>query len=180
MPGLRCNLRGYRELRCSAGRRLGHCHRRGPFNLDETVTLGIVSATGRGLDAARAFQKFIQTDAAINPGNSGGPLVNIRGESGRGGTRPSPPPATVGPKASASPCRATWWSAFTTTLSARGALLRCSIRHQIPPLEQTGVAERRPGLDHGVLIKQVTKGGPAEKGGFEGRSTSSRPLTGSR
>src|SRR3984885_14780056 len=40
-----------------------------PFNLDETVTLGIVSATGRGLDAARAFQKFIQTDAAINPGN---------------------------------------------------------------------------------------------------------------
>ncbi len=51
-----------------------------PFNLDETVTLGIVSATGRGLDPRRAFQKFIQTDAAINPGNSGGPLVNIRGE----------------------------------------------------------------------------------------------------
>ncbi len=57
-----------------------------PFQLDETVTLGIVSATGRGLDQmqpygkSNAFQKFIQTDAAINPGNSGGPLVNIRGE----------------------------------------------------------------------------------------------------
>ena len=50
-----------------------------------TVTSGIVSAKGRGLDnlpnrTQRSIQDFIQTDAAINPGNSGGPLVNVRGE----------------------------------------------------------------------------------------------------
>ncbi|MBV9084158.1 MAG: trypsin-like peptidase domain-containing protein, partial [Acidobacteriaceae bacterium] len=49
-----------------------------PFGLQATVTLGIVSATGR--DVAGQFQHFLQTDAAINPGNSGGPLLNIRGE----------------------------------------------------------------------------------------------------
>ena len=51
-----------------------------PFGLEATVTAGIVSATGRDVAGAAAFQHFIQTDAAINPGNSGGPLLNIRGE----------------------------------------------------------------------------------------------------
>jgi serine protease Do len=50
-----------------------------PFGLDHTVTVGIVSATGRVIGQGR-FDDFIQTDAAINPGNSGGPLINIRGE----------------------------------------------------------------------------------------------------
>jgi serine protease Do len=52
-----------------------------PFQLNQTVTLGIVSATGRSLGGALAtYEDFIQTDAAINPGNSGGALVNARGE----------------------------------------------------------------------------------------------------
>ena len=51
-----------------------------PFGLEATVTAGIVSATGRDIDGAQQFQRFIQTDAAINPGNSGGPLLNINGE----------------------------------------------------------------------------------------------------
>ncbi len=51
-----------------------------PFGLEASVTAGIVSATGRDVVGAAAFQRFIQTDAAINPGNSGGPLLNIRGE----------------------------------------------------------------------------------------------------
>ncbi len=50
-----------------------------PFGLDNTVTSGIVSATGRHIGAG-PFDDFIQTNATINPGNSGGPLVNIRGE----------------------------------------------------------------------------------------------------
>jgi serine protease Do len=51
-----------------------------PFGLEASVTVGIVSAKGREIAGAQAFQRFIQTDAAINPGNSGGPLLNIRGE----------------------------------------------------------------------------------------------------
>ncbi|MHC5114309.1 MAG: Do family serine endopeptidase [Planctomycetota bacterium] len=51
-----------------------------PFGLEQTVTAGIVSATGRSDMGLATFEDFIQTDAAINPGNSGGPLVNLRGE----------------------------------------------------------------------------------------------------
>jgi serine protease Do len=50
-----------------------------PYNLNSTVTAGIVSAKARNLDT-RGIQSFIQTDAAVNPGNSGGALVNSRGE----------------------------------------------------------------------------------------------------
>ncbi len=62
-----------------------------PFNLNSTVTAGIISAKGRNIDvingsngndpqARTAIESFIQTDAAINPGNSGGALVNLNGE----------------------------------------------------------------------------------------------------
>src|SRR5262245_9567430 len=50
-----------------------------PFQLDQTVTLGIVSAVGRRVGISD-YEDFIQTDAAINPGNSGGALVDVRGE----------------------------------------------------------------------------------------------------
>jgi Do/DeqQ family serine protease len=50
-----------------------------PYNLNSTVTAGIVSAKARNL-ANDGIQSFIQTDAAVNPGNSGGALVNTRGE----------------------------------------------------------------------------------------------------
>jgi serine protease Do len=50
-----------------------------PFGFEHTVTVGIVSATGRVLRAG-PYDDFIQTDASINPGNSGGPLVNLKGE----------------------------------------------------------------------------------------------------
>jgi Do/DeqQ family serine protease len=51
-----------------------------PYQLSETVTLGIVSALGRANVGISQYEDFIQTDAAINPGNSGGALVNARGE----------------------------------------------------------------------------------------------------
>jgi len=56
-----------------------------PFGLDQTVTVGVVSATGRNRRIAdegieRYYSNLIQTDASINPGNSGGPLINIDGE----------------------------------------------------------------------------------------------------
>ena len=51
-----------------------------PFNLEQTVTAGIVSAKGRANVGIADYEDFLQTDAAINPGNSGGPLVNLKGE----------------------------------------------------------------------------------------------------
>ncbi len=55
-----------------------------PFGFDNTVTAGIVSATGRGKGLAtqtdERFDEFIQTDAAVNPGNSGGPLIDLEGK----------------------------------------------------------------------------------------------------
>ena len=54
-----------------------------PFQLENTLTVGVISAKGRSLgfsEETRSFENFIQTDAAINFGNSGGPLMNINGE----------------------------------------------------------------------------------------------------
>jgi len=50
-----------------------------PFGLSHTVTVGVVSAKQRNINAG-PYDEFIQTDASINPGNSGGPLINIKGE----------------------------------------------------------------------------------------------------
>lgn len=51
-----------------------------PFGVGQTVTMGIVSGTGRDKLGINTFENFIQTDAAINPGNSGGALINTSGE----------------------------------------------------------------------------------------------------
>lgn len=51
-----------------------------PFGLSATLTVGVISATGRAGMGITDYEEFIQTDAAINPGNSGGPLLNIKGE----------------------------------------------------------------------------------------------------
>ncbi|HEX4810203.1 MAG TPA: Do family serine endopeptidase [Bryobacteraceae bacterium] len=51
-----------------------------PFGFDDTVTMGIISAKGRSLEAGGHLQDFIQTDASINPGNSGGALINSHGD----------------------------------------------------------------------------------------------------
>ena len=51
-----------------------------PFGLAQTVTVGVISATGRSDVGVATYENFIQTDASINPGNSGGPLLNLKGE----------------------------------------------------------------------------------------------------
>src|SRR6266540_1801488 len=51
-----------------------------PFGLDRTVTVGVISATGRSNMGIETYEDFIQTDASVNPGNSGGPLLNVYGE----------------------------------------------------------------------------------------------------
>lgn len=51
-----------------------------PYNLNSTVTAGIISAKARALGGQMSLESFLQTDAAVNPGNSGGALVNAKGE----------------------------------------------------------------------------------------------------
>jgi serine protease DegS len=51
-----------------------------PFRIGQTVTQGIISATGRNQVSQNTYENFLQTDAAINPGNSGGALINTKGE----------------------------------------------------------------------------------------------------
>ncbi len=51
-----------------------------PFNLEQTVTSGIISAKGRANVGLAVYEDYLQTDAAVNPGNSGGPLVDLHGE----------------------------------------------------------------------------------------------------
>ena len=136
-----------------------------PFGLEATVTAGIVSAIGRnpGQLGARAFQHFIQTDAAINPGNSGGPLLNIRGEvigvntmiatSGRGseGVGFALPVNMVA-------------RAYNDVIRI-GRVTRGSIGVSLDRSVQPEVTLRALGVDHGAIVENVSKGGPAEKGG---------------
>jgi serine protease Do len=137
-----------------------------PFGLEATVTAGIVSAVGRnpGQLGARAFQHFIQTDAAINPGNSGGPLLNIRGEvigvntmiatSGRGseGVGFALPVNMVA-------------RAYNDVIRI-GRVTRGSIGVSLDRSVQPEVTLKALGVDHGAIVENVSKGGPAEKGGL--------------
>jgi serine protease Do len=137
-----------------------------PFGLEETVTAGIVSATGRNNITGSQFQRFIQTDAAINPGNSGGPLLNIRGEvigintmiaTQNGGSQ------GVG-------------FALPVNMAVRvyndiirdGHVTRGSIGVKWDQQSSKPEILKALGVGHGVIIGEVFKGGPAEKAGVHG------------
>jgi serine protease Do len=136
-----------------------------PFGLQQTVTAGIVSATGRSGMGLATFENFIQTDAAINPGNSGGPLVNLRGEVvgmntaistrnggnlGIGFAIPSHMVRTV-----------------SDSIIDHGRVSRGWLGVQIQPL--TDDLARTFGLDtaEGVLIADVVAEGPSAEAGLE-------------
>jgi serine protease Do len=134
-----------------------------PFGLEQTVTTGIVSATGRAIGEG-PYDDFIQTDAAINPGNSGGPLVNARGEavgintaivSGSGGS------VGVGfaiPTNLAKP--------VVAQLADGGRVVRGWLGVTIQPM--TAELAKSFGLDgtSGVVVSDVTDGSPAQKAGL--------------
>ena len=132
-----------------------------PFGLDRTVTVGIVSATGRTRVGVAAYEAFIQTDASINPGNSGGPLLNLRGQvigintaivsSGQG----------IGFSIPINLARD-----IMRQLIDRGRVVRgwlgIVIQDLTPELAQGfGVP-----AGQGVLVAEVAKGSPAEQGGL--------------
>lgn len=138
-----------------------------PFSLSQTVTAGIISAKNRTIEpgAGGQFQHFIQTDAAINPGNSGGPLLNMNGEvigintaiftqsAGYQGIGFAMPSNTV-------------VQVYNDLIGPSHKVTRGSIGIQFREGMSSAV-NRVYGFKNGVLINQVTAGGPADKAGLK-------------
>lgn len=137
-----------------------------PFELDKTVTVGIVSALGRDLNTPQQFQRFIQTDAAINPGNSGGPLVNIRGEVIGVNTMIATRSGGYEGIGFALPIN-TAVKSYNHIIRS-GRVVRGSIGISFPrDEEQIRKTLRAYGFDHGIIVESVVPGGPADKAGVK-------------
>jgi serine protease Do len=135
-----------------------------PYGLNNTVTMGIISAVGRANVGIADYEDFIQTDAAINPGNSGGPLVNIKGEmigintaifSRSGGYQ------GIGFAVPSNMARIVMNQLEKTGKVTRGWL-------GVTIQELTAELSSKFGADNanGALVGDVVKGGPAEKAGI--------------
>lgn len=133
-----------------------------PFGLETSVTAGIVSATGR--DIAQQFQRFIQTDAAINPGNSGGPLVNINGEVI--GVNTMIATSSGGYQGIGFALPVNMAAKVYNQVIQSGRVTRGSIGVSFPK-ETNPTTMKALGFDHGVIVQEVTKGGPAAKAGLK-------------
>ncbi len=150
-----------------------------PFGLDRTVTVGIISATGRQDLRVTTYESFIQTDAAINPGNSGGPLVSLDGKVIGINTAIVSVGQGIGFAIPASMVRR-----VMPQLVATGRVTRGWLGIRIQPL----TADLAPSFGvkegDGVLVADVMPGSPAETGGLksgdvilevEGRKTAEVP-----
>ncbi|MEO8557980.1 MAG: Do family serine endopeptidase [Rhodospirillales bacterium] len=136
-----------------------------PFGLGQTVTSGIVSATGRSGLKIEGYEDFIQTDASINPGNSGGALVNLRGELiGINTAILAPSGGNVG-IGFAVPIRMA--HIVADQLVAYGKVQRGRVGVQIQDV--TPDIAGAMGLDKvgGALIARVEPGSPADKAGLK-------------
>ena len=136
-----------------------------PFALNQTVTMGMISAVGRANVGIADYEDFIQTDAAINPGNSGGALINARGEligintailSRTGGYQ------GIGFAVPSSMAKQVMDSLLKYKKVVRG-WLGVSIQEVTSDLaEEFGVKDLK-----GSLVSGVMKGSPAEKAGIK-------------
>ncbi|MBS1856292.1 MAG: DegQ family serine endoprotease [Acidobacteria bacterium] len=138
-----------------------------PFGIGRTLTMGIISATGRGGLGIEDYEDFLQTDAAINPGNSGGALVNVRGElvgintaiiAGGGGGNQG-----VGFAIPVNMARA-----VMDQIIEHGKVLRGSIGVLIQPV--TPALAKSFGLTgepRGALVANVTPDSPADRAGLK-------------
>lgn len=134
-----------------------------PFGLEASVTAGIVSATGRDI-SAQQFQRFIQTDAAINPGNSGGPLVNINGEVI--GVNTMIATSSGGYQGIGFALPINMAAKVYNQVIQTGRVSRGSIGVSFPK-EMKPEALKALGFENGVIVTEVTPGGPAEKAGLQ-------------
>jgi serine protease Do len=134
-----------------------------PFGLQETVTAGIVSAMNRA-NIGEQFQRFIQTDAAINPGNSGGPLLNIRGEVI--GINTMIATRSGGYEGIGFALPVNMMVRVYNDIIRDGHVTRGSIGIGWQPNTKPE-ALKAMGFDHGVIISDVHKDGPADKAGVK-------------
>lgn len=136
-----------------------------PFGLTQTVTAGIISATGRANVGIADYEDFIQTDAAINPGNSGGPLVNLNGE-------------VIGINTAIFTRTGGYMGVgFAIPINMAKVVMDSLIKHKKVVRGWLGVAiqditaelAESFGLPstEGVLVSDVTSNSPAEKGGMK-------------
>ena len=136
-----------------------------PFGLSQTVTTGIVSATGRANVGIADYEDFIQTDAAINPGNSGGALVNIRGE--LIGINTAIFSTSGGYQGIGFAIPSTMAKAVMESLISNGKVVRGWLGVSIQPLTADLVKQFNLADDSGVLIGDVVEDGPADKAGIQ-------------
>ena len=135
-----------------------------PFGLGGSVSLGIVSARNRDINAG-PYDDFIQTDAAINKGNSGGPLFNLKGEVvGINTAIFSPTGGSVGIGFSVPANTA---KGVVDQLVKYGETRRGWFGVKIQSVTDDIAENMAMGKARGALIADVTKTGPAEKAGIE-------------
>jgi serine protease Do len=133
-----------------------------PFDLDNTVTAGIVSAKQRDTGD---YLPLIQTDVAVNPGNSGGPLINMRGEViGINSQIYSRSGGYMGISFAIPIDEA---KNVADQLKAGGRVIRGRIGVQITPVTKDVAESIGLGKPIGALVRSVEAGGPAEKAGVE-------------
>jgi serine protease Do len=135
-----------------------------PFGLEQTVTTGIVSATGRVIGEG-PYDNFIQTDASINPGNSGGPLINARGQAV--GINTAIFTQTGGSVGIGFAIPVDLAKTVVTQLATTGHVVRGYLGVSIQPMNAElakglGVAETS-----GALVSSVVDGSPAAKAGVK-------------
>jgi Do/DeqQ family serine protease len=133
-----------------------------PFGLDRTVTVGIISATGRRKLDLTTYESFIQTDAAINPGNSGGPLVNLDGRVVGINTAIVSVGQGIGFAIPVNMARR-----VLPQLLATGRVTRGWLGVRIQPLTEELAPSFGAKENEGVLVSDVMPGSPAETGGLK-------------
>jgi len=136
-----------------------------PFGLNQTVTSGIVSATGRANVGIADYEDFIQTDAPINPGNSGGALVNIRGE--LIGINTAIFSTTGGYQGIGFAIPSNMAKAVMDNLIKGGKVVRGWLGVTIQPLTQELSRQFDLKDEKGVLVADVMENSPAEKAGIQ-------------
>jgi len=133
-----------------------------PFNLEQTVTIGHISAIGRkGFHRGR-YENYIQTDAAINPGNSGGPLVDLRGEVIGINSMIATRSGVFAGVGFAIPINMA--KAIMDELLEKGKVTRAWLGIVFSPIPEE--ARKLLKVDHGVQVNQVIEGDPAHLAGI--------------